>query len=406
MEPCRGYAPGVSAVAAPRSDGLRRDLPLALGFLIVWMTGYVLLRSNGWQPHRPESWVVCGAFTAVAIACFSTLPVIGLLTVALGYPAVYRFELQSQIHLLPLLLAGFAASLRRLPAAFVWTATLIPIGLLSAAWAVLINGLRPNLSAAVLALFSGAAVCALGGTVAKARRQAAILAERNAELIELRALDAERAVIEERARIARELHDIVAHSLTGIIVRAQAADRVAESEPGAAREAVRWIATSGKEALTAIRQTVKVLRDPAGGGPASRSPGPSLEVLPEMAARLEEAGLSVRLLLPPHRPVLDPTVELAAVRIVQESLTNVLSHARAKKATVDVLDTPGGLILTIDDDGVGDAEHTKSQLVPSGGHGLVGMRERAAACGGDVEFTDSPLGGWRVRAWLPKGGPE
>src|SRR5690606_26464828 len=138
-------------------------------------------------------------------------------------------------------------------------------------------------------------------------RQASIsadLAQRNAELERLRAVEAQQVVAQERTRIARELHDVVSHHLTAVIIRAQAADRVRETNPEEAVESVGWIADTAKEALTAMRTTVKVLRTE--GDAAALQPEPTLADLRAIASRVEEAGLDIELRLPDPLPALEP----------------------------------------------------------------------------------------------------
>ena len=229
-------------------------------------------------------------------------------------------------------------------------------------------------------------------------RQAAIsrdLAQRNAELERLRAVEAQRVVAEERTRIARELHDVVAHHLTAVIIRAQAADRVRATRPEVASESIGWIAETAKEALTAMRTTVRVLR--TDGDAADLAPEPTLGDLRSIAARVGEAGLDIELRLPEPLPDLEPQVELAAVRIAQEALTNAMRHAAARRAVVTLRCDADGVVVDIDDDGTSGSPSDRRR----DGTGLVGMQERAAACGGRLSIGTSPLGGWRIRAWLP-----
>ncbi len=159
------------------------------------------------------------------------------------------------------------------------------------------------------------------------------LRERNAELQALQAELAERAVLAERTRIARELHDVVAHHMSAIVVRAQAADRVAANRPEAPAEAVRWIADEGKQALTAMRSVVQVLRrgTEADGGTAALAPTPdgdrAADELRAAARRLRDAGRAVDLTLPDPWPTTSAESGLAVVRIAQEALTNVLLHS-------------------------------------------------------------------------------
>jgi signal transduction histidine kinase len=178
---------------------------------------------------------------------------------------------------------------------------------------------------------------------------------------------------------------------------------VAARDPAAALEALPWITDSSREALTAMRQTVRVLRSGPGGGLApveTRTPEPELDDLPDIVERVRAAGLAVDLTVGElgRRPL--PHVQLAAVRIVQESLTNVLAHAHATRAVVQVAEGPAGLSVVVEDDGCGFPPGPGGHGLAAG-HGLLGMRERAASCGGDLQLGRSPLGGGRVSARLP-----
>jgi signal transduction histidine kinase len=213
----------------------------------------------------------------------------------------------------------------------------------------------------------------------------------------LRGVEAQQVVVEERARIARELHDVVAHHVSAIVIRAQAAERLAPGRPEVAAEAVGWIAGAGKEALTGMRHAVQVLREDDGDRAVELAPQPTLADLRGIVERLAPVGLDVEIALPDPLPVVDPQVEMAAVRIAQEGVTNALRHADARRAVVRATEQAGHLVVAVDDDG-------RSATVPSlttTGHGLRGMAERAAACGGRLEIVRSDLGGWSVRATLP-----
>src|SRR5918997_2741130 len=223
----------------------------------------------------------------------------------------------------------------------------------------------------------------------------------------LRRGESQKVVVEERTRIARELHDVVAHHVSAIVIRAQAAERLAPARPDVAVEALRWIEDAGKEALTGMRHAVQVLREADGDRAAALAPhdGPAVELAPQptlaslrgIVERLGPVGLDVEIGLPDPLPAVDPQVELAAVRIAQEGVTNALRHAEARRAVVPVAEEAGQLVVAIDDDGRGG---NAPGFGPSG-HGLRGMVERAAACGGRLDIVRSDLGGWSVRATLP-----
>jgi signal transduction histidine kinase len=306
---------------------------------------YRYWRAHDWYPRFPETYVLAGCWSGAAVALrrVATLPL--LVVTSVVYPLVYAPALQTEFHLLPVLIAAYGATNgRRLQAAGALLLAGLAVLTLTVNRAPVIG---PDLLSRVLFNeFVTAGVVLLGVLVHEQRRTAVMLAARNAELERLRGVEAARVVAEERTRIARELHDVVAHHLTAVIVRAQAADRVAATRPAEATAAVGWIATTAKEALTAMRQTVRVLRTEA-----VLAPGPTLANLPDIAARVRDAGLDVDLRLPTSLPVLDPQVELAAVRIAQEALTNTLRHAGAHRAVVSLRVGEGGVVLDVDDDG-------------------------------------------------------
>jgi signal transduction histidine kinase len=247
-------------------------------------------------------------------------------------------------------------------------------------------------SRVLFALFVVAGTTFLGAVVREQRR--------------LRAVESQKVVVEERTRIARELHDVVAHHVSAIVIRAQAAERLAPGQPEVAVDALRWIADAGKEALTGMRHAVQVLREaddrgvelaPPGYRAVELAPQPTLADLRGIVERLAPVGLDVEIALPDPLPAVDPQVELAAVRIAQEGVTNALRHAEARRAVVRVAAEAGHLVVAVDDDG----RSGKAPAMSASGHGLRGMAERAAACGGRLDIARSDLGGWSVRATLP-----
>ncbi|MFJ8531962.1 sensor histidine kinase [Streptomyces sp. NPDC093591] len=207
-----------------------------------------------------------------------------------------------------------------------------------------------------------------------------------------RAQAARRRADEERLRIARELHDVLAHSISVINVQAGVGLALLDTDPEQARTALSTIKAKSKEALGEVRQVLDTLRAP---GDAPRAPAPGLDRLPELVRQAASAGLTVEVEGEPPR--LAPGTDLAAFRIIQEALTNVVRHSESRHARVH-LDHVGGatLRLCIDDDGPatgGDAGGS--------GNGLAGMRERAAALGGTIEAGPRADGGFRVLAVLP-----
>ena len=206
------------------------------------------------------------------------------------------------------------------------------------------------------------------------------------------------AMVSERARIARELHDVIAHSVSMIVVQAAAADDVFDERPDQAREAIRSIERAGREALGELRRLLSAVRP--GLDEEITAPQPGLGRVEELARTLRAGGLDVEVHREGEAGVLAPGVDLSAYRIVQEALTNTLRHARATRAEVTLSYGPDALELDVTDDG------RAAVLNGAGGHGLVGMRERAALVGGSLEIESAPGGGTTIYARVPVGSPE
>ncbi|MFE7036844.1 sensor histidine kinase [Streptomyces sp. NPDC057621] len=204
---------------------------------------------------------------------------------------------------------------------------------------------------------------------------------------------ARRRADEERLRIARELHDVLAHSISVINVQAGVGLALLDSDPEQARTALTTIKAASKEALGEVRQVLDTLRTP---GDAPRAPAPGLDRLPELVEQAAGAGLTVAVENGDDSGKLPPGADLAAFRIVQEALTNVVRHSGSRRACVRVDRTGDSLRLRIDDDGPATGEEAGGS-----GNGLAGMRERAAALGGTIEAGPREDGGFRVLAVLP-----
>lgn len=213
--------------------------------------------------------------------------------------------------------------------------------------------------------------------------------------------EAARRVDAERLRIARELHDAVAHTLSMINVQAGAAAHVAREHPEQAVAALEAIRLASKEGLREMRSIVNVLRQ--SDEVEATQPAPGLAMLDDLVATTNQAGLHTTLRVEGTPRSLAATVDLAAYRIIQESLTNTIRHAGQASATVWLVWGPGRLELEIRDTGRGAAANgvEAGASIPGSGHGLVGMRERALAVGGTFEAGSSSGGGFAVRAELP-----
>ncbi|MFC4536030.1 sensor histidine kinase [Sphaerisporangium dianthi] len=240
----------------------------------------------------------------------------------------------------------------------------------------------------------GAPLMGLAWTVGRAVRERRLYVERSASEL------ARRAVTDERLRIARELHDVVAHSMTLITVKAGVADHVAEVRPQEARKALREIEAVSRGALVEMRHMLGVLRSEGDGETAAElCPAPGLSELSELAERAALAGVRVELDVT-GAGGLPEGVELSAYRIVQEALTNVVRHAAPAHCRVTVRGGGGEVRVRVVDDGPG-ARVLPGPGGPGGGHGLVGMRERVVMYGGSFEAGPLAAGGFAVTATLP-----
>ena len=208
-----------------------------------------------------------------------------------------------------------------------------------------------------------------------------------------RAAAEKRRADEERLRIARELHDVLAHSISVINVQAGVGLALLDSDPEQARTALTTIKAASKEALGEVRQVLDTLRAP---GAAPRAPAPGLDRLPELVEQAASTGLTVDVETVGEAAALAPGADLAAFRIVQEALTNVVRHSGSRTARVRITHSPGRLALQIDDEGPATGSDAGGS-----GNGLAGMRERAGALGGTIEAGSRPDGGFRVLAELP-----
>jgi signal transduction histidine kinase len=252
--------------------------------------------------------------------------------------------------------------------------------------------------AAVLATFAMAAVW---GDRRKVR-------DAYAEQLELRAAEKERerieaarrAVAEERLRIARELHDVVAHAMSVVAVQSGVGAHVIDNRPDEAKRILETINQTSRASLDEMRRLLGVLRsDPASAeAVAELAPAPGLAGLDELVTRVTDAGVPVETNVEGERRAVPVGVDLAAYRIVQEALTNVLKHAGPARVNVSVLYELGAVTVVVIDDGRGAAGNAVAGN--GSGHGLVGMRERAALYGGELDAGPRPGGGFRVAATL------
>jgi signal transduction histidine kinase len=261
---------------------------------------------------------------------------------------------------------------------------------------VIVPGSGVNLVATTWTLFVGVPFAvgrAVGSRVALTRELRS-----NAERLEREQQErARHAAADERNRIARELHDVVAHGVSVMVIQTQAARRVASTDRETARDALSSVQSCGRDALIEMRRMIGVLRH--GDEELAGATSPALSQLDTLVARARAAGLPVELRIDGQARDLSPGVDLVAFRVVQEALTNVIKHAGPARALVRVTFTAGALELEISDTGRGPA------LADGGpdatGQGLVGMRERLVLYGGELQTGRARGGGFKVRARLP-----
>ena len=241
------------------------------------------------------------------------------------------------------------------------------------------------------------AAWAIGRVVRSWRLKNLALERANRELDRQRELQAQAAVMVERGRIARELHDVIAHNVSMMVVQAGAAERVLDGDHPHVRKALDVIASTGRQTVDEMRTLLGVLRSDAGLG--GLTPQPSLADLGELVRGVREAGLPVTLRIDGEPCPLSRALDLSAFRIVQEALTNALKHAGPAQAEVTIRYQAAAVELEIRDTGGGlDGQPGPVQR---NGHGLVGMRERVAMFGGEFTAAPSPSGGYLVRARMP-----
>lgn len=231
---------------------------------------------------------------------------------------------------------------------------------------------------------------------------ARMMRERREHVVELRTRETERALAAERLRIARELHDMVAHSIGIVAIQAGVGGRVIDTQPDEARNALAAIEATSRETLAGLRRMLVTLRESGEGNgedgvpaPAPLEPAPGLADLERLVAATRDTGLRVEVRWEGERRPLPPEIDLSVFRIVQEAMTNVVRHARADLCRVTIGFGEDELTVTVKDDGTGGTSGD------SGGFGIVGMRERAALLRGDLTAGPHPEGGFQVTAHIP-----
>ena len=290
-----------------------------------------------------------------------------------------------------IIFAAYAVSVYGSSTARLWVVALAAIGTL-VAFITAVTGFSPR-HESLLTLGPPSLVAWVIGDYIRGRRTFF------ADLISRHRLEAEtlrrQAVDEERLRIARELHDVVAHNVSVMAIQAGAA-RVAGSSDGASAKSLQSIETTARDTLAELNRLLGVLRKEP--GQPETSPQPGLEQLDALLKTARESGLDVDLRVTGDQRPLPAALDLTAYRIVQEAITNALKHAHASRIEVRVSYLPDALELAVRDNGEGGSEEA---IRASTGHGLIGMRERVALFGGELEAGSADVGGFTVRSRLP-----
>lgn len=347
--------------------GLDFGLPGFLGL------GLLLIVPLFWQRRRPLT-----VFAIVSLVSFGQW-LIGV------HPLFFN---------LSVLIAMYAVASRRPPRWAVTAGLVAELGLLLSFGQITAN---PDLTSFASASVFVVAIWITGIYANTRRRYLESLEERAERAEHERDQQARLAAAAERARIARELHDVVAHNVSVIIVQADGAGYAIDTDPEQARRAMQAVSATGRRALAEMRRMVGVLR--TDGVPEEYAPQPSLSQLDDLVAQVCSSGLPVDLRVTGVPQELPEGEQLTVYRIVQEALTNTLKHGGpGSRATVEMEYGVRELLLRVTDDGRGAAAPGRE-----GGHGLVGMRERVAMFGGTVEAAPLTGGGFRVTARLPTG---
>ncbi|MEV5703957.1 histidine kinase [Actinoallomurus sp. NPDC052274] len=358
------------------------DTGVALLVLAVLYTPLVITRSEQPGPFSPWAWVFM-ATAALPLVVRRRFPLLCLVTIygsLIGYNTL-----------------NHAASE---PIAWGMLVALYSLAWVGRRWhrffalvLVIVTSLATVKSptTALIGMLTGSGALILGTIAQRREQRLQSLAYRAGQLERDRAADAARAVATERARIARDMHDVLAHAVSLMIVQAEAGPVAVRTMPDRAEQAFDAIASAGRDAMTQLRRTLGILKEEQDTG--VRAPQPTVAAIPSLVAQVRETGLDASYSASGEPGRLTADAEVAAFRIVQEALTNTLKHAAATEVAV-TLDWGDSLMITVRDDGTGGG------TLGGGGNGLIGIRERAAACGGTASAHGGAQG-FTVTTTLP-----
>lgn len=380
---------GADTIDPPARRAFRGDLALAALVAAATIAATWLARGR----PDPAGYVLL-ALSALPLAMRRSMPVGALAAIAAAAFAYDVLDQPGAFYTVPVAIALYSVADAGARAAAVAGLVAIVGGFLAVG---VLLGRGHVVDVVNAAWFGGWLVASIVlGEVTRGRRAYLEEAERRAREAErTRDEEARRRAGEERLRIARELHDVLAHRISLISVQAGVGAHLLDRQPEQARASLAAIQDASHEALQELRATLGVLRQ-VDEGAAPRAPQPGLAQVERILADARGAGLDARLSITGGRRELPTEVDLAAYRIVQEAVTNVLRHARAHRVEVAVAHLADAVEIVVTDDGSGGPP-----AGPAAGNGLAGMQERAAALGGELGAGPQPDGGFRVRARLP-----
>ena len=395
-----------------RAHPLALDAALAFGVLVCMVAGSFVdphgEHGATWSTRSPAvlslTLMVLGA-AALVLRRRAPLPVLAV-TGALSLVELLTADPRAPVAMSAVLALYTVAATTDRPTA--WRVGLLTMTVLTGA--AMLSGPLPWYTQENLGLFAWTGMAAAAGDAVRSRRAFVLAIRERAERADrTREEEARGRVAEERLRIARDLHDVVAHHIALVNVQAGVAAHVMDKRPDQAKEALAHVREASRSALNELRATVGLLRQ-SGDPEAPTEPAPGLARLDELADTFRNAGLPVEVARADHGTPLPAAVDLAAYRVIQEALTNVQKHAgRTAKAEVSVVRVGPRVEITVLDDGTGedavpeddDGQTGRTGHPEGGGHGLLGIRERVTALGGALTTGPRYGGGFRVHAILP-----
>jgi signal transduction histidine kinase len=395
---------GPGAAPAWPGSALSWAIDAVIAAVVISFEVYVSQEADSWDPHAHQQAppgvlaLVLLGLGGAALMARRRYPVAVLLVTLVS--AIWAMELGAKAVWFAVIVAFFTAVLARQRAAAIGS---LIVGYIASVWPPWLIGQRGHTSVTFALVLAAGLMFLL--VIAELIR---IRSQRGAALERSRADELRRRASEERMRMARDLHDVVAHNIAVINVQANTALHLMDRQPERAAAALATINDVSKQALVELRSVLGVLRDVDSDSVtgAPRAPAPGLARLGDLVENAAAAGLAVRVEEDGQAAALPADVDLTAYRIIQEALTNSARHSGGSAATVRLGYRDRALLVEVDDDGTPGPPGPGPVPANGAGRGIAGMTERAVALGGTLEAGPGPRGGFEVRAWLPVRGSE